>query len=456
VEDRVKTAFELSNFAVMPFWALMILAPRARFTARALSSPWIVLPPLLAYAWAVLPVVPQLLPELAQPELESVQSLLGAPLGAFAGWAHFLAFDLFVGRFIVLDARERTLPWFVLSPLLALTLLFGPLGLLGYLILRAAVSDYAKRAYQRAWQSSPQLSVLGLLSLLTAAVCGVLQLFDARLLAGAPIWLKPIKFGVSIAIFSFTLAWLLRVIDVPTKARSRLLTVITWCTGLELVVITGQAARGVASHFNNGSGLDRSLFFVMGVAITMVTVAVARLGVYAYRTKFADAALGSAVRIGIALMVFGSCIAFIMPRPTSSQLQSMQAGEPTPQLGAHTVGAPDDSTNGLAFTRWSTEGGDLRVPHFIGLHALQLLPMLALALGRRFRDQPLLARSLTRSAGTAYFGVTFTALVQALCGQPVLSPDALTLAMLAGFLALSAAMAIAAALHKPAATPVLA
>jgi hypothetical protein len=442
-EAAVLLAFELSNLAVLPFWALMILAPKARLTARAVASPWILLPPLAVYAWAVLPALSQVLPIVARPELDSVANLLGQPLGALAGWAHFLAFDLFVGRFIVLDARERALPWFVLSPILLATLLLGPLGLLAYLVVRADVFAGAKRAWQRSWSSSKQLSVLTLLSLLTAAACVALSQVDARQLAGASVWLKPFKFGLSIAIASFTVALLLPVITLPERARGRIVALFAWLTGLELVIITGQAARGVPSHFNNATWLDRALFSVMGVAIAIVTIAMARLAVYAWRTQFSHAALGSGVRLGIVLMVLGSSVAFIMPQPTAAQLESMKSGATTLTIGSHTVGATDDSGAGMPLTRWSTAGGDLRVPHFIGLHALQLMPLIGLVLGRRFRDRPALAVALTRHAGFAYFGVVLTTLVQALRGQPVLSPDAITWAMLASVLAITTLSALA-------------
>ena len=436
-------AFELGNFAVLPFWALMILAPRARLTARAVASPWIVLPALAVYAWAVLPALSQVLPIVAQPELDSVASLLGQPLGALAGWAHFLAFDLFVGRFIVLDGQERALPWFVLSPILLATLLLGPLGLLTYLVARSSAPTAAKRLWLRSWRSSKQLSVTAVLSLLTAAACVVLSLIDARQLAGASVWLKPFKFGVSIAIASFTVALLLPAISLPERARARIVAIFAWLTGLELLIITGQAARGVPSHFNNATWLDRALFLVMGVAITIVTIAMARLAVYAWRTQFSNAALGSGVRLGLVLMVLGSCVAFLMPRPTTAQLDDLKRGAPTLLIGSHTVGAADDSGQGMPLTRWSTAGGDLRVPHFIGLHALQLMPLIGFALGRRFRDRPGLAVNLTRHAAFAYFGITLTSLVQALRGQPVLAPDAATWTMLASVLVITALSAAA-------------
>jgi uncharacterized membrane protein (DUF485 family) len=440
-------AFSISNFVVLPFWALMILAPRARLTTRVMSSPWVVVPPIFLYAWAILPALPQVLPVVAQPELDSVAALLGAPLGALAGWAHFLAFDMFVARFIVLDARERELPWYVLSPILLTTLLLGPLGLLSYLIVRA-IAGHVKRGWRLSLESSRQLSVLGLLSLLTAAACLVLMQLDPRQLMGAPLWLKPLKFGVSIAIAAFTVAFLLPAISVPERARKRLETAIAWLTGLELAIITGQAARGVPSHFNAATLLDSALFFVMGVAIAIVTLAFARLAVYAWRTQFSDAALGSGVRAGLLLVVFGSSIAFLMPRPTPDQLASMRDGAPVTMIGSHTVGAADDSGRGMPLTRWSSAGGDLRVPHFIGLHALQLLPLAGLALSRRFRQRPALAVNLTRHLGFAYFGLTLTSLVQALRGQPVLAPDALTWAMLASVVLLTATSAVATSSSK--------
>jgi len=98
-----------------------------------------VVPALLAllYAALVLPRVGALLPLLARPELGAIAALLGTPEGATIGWVHFLAFDLFVGRWAYLDSRERGLSPWAMAPVLLLILMFGPLGLLAYLALRA-------------------------------------------------------------------------------------------------------------------------------------------------------------------------------------------------------------------------------------------------------------------------------------------------------------------------------
>jgi len=133
--------FQISNLLVMPFWALMILAPRWRWTQRIVGSLWIVVPPALLYAALVLPGMGQLLPALANPSLDGIAGLLGLPSGAVIGWIHFLAFDLFVGRWAYLDSQQRGIsPWLV-SPALFFVLMFGPLGLLLYLVVRRFASQ---------------------------------------------------------------------------------------------------------------------------------------------------------------------------------------------------------------------------------------------------------------------------------------------------------------------------
>jgi hypothetical protein len=135
--------FQLSNLLVMPFWLLMILLPFWSWTKRIVSSPWIAAPAAVLYASLVLPQIGGLLAELANPQLASIAALLGSPAGATIGWVHFLAFDLFVGRWVYLDSRERGLTAWLVSPILLVVLMFGPLGLLFYLVVRALVTRQA-------------------------------------------------------------------------------------------------------------------------------------------------------------------------------------------------------------------------------------------------------------------------------------------------------------------------
>jgi ABA DEFICIENT 4-like len=132
------TLFSLAFPLAAPFWALMILAPAWSWTRRIVSSPLIVLGPLGGYAVLVLTHLPTVLPAVTDPTLAGVQALLGTPVGAAAGWAHFIAFDLFVGRWIYLDSRRRGLHPLPMALVLLVTILLAPLGLLGYLGIRLA------------------------------------------------------------------------------------------------------------------------------------------------------------------------------------------------------------------------------------------------------------------------------------------------------------------------------
>ena len=132
----METLFQLSNLLVMPFWLLMILLPHCRWSQRIMASLWTVVPAALLYTSLVVPNLFGLLGILASPSIESIATLLGTPQGATIGWVHFLAFDLFVGRWAYLDSRSHGFSAWLVSPILFFILMFGPLGLLLYLALR--------------------------------------------------------------------------------------------------------------------------------------------------------------------------------------------------------------------------------------------------------------------------------------------------------------------------------
>ncbi|MGC5053137.1 ABA4-like family protein [Micromonospora sp. DT48] len=128
--------FPLTFAVAAPFWILMILAPNWTVTHRVVRSPLIVAPAAVIYAILVLPALGEVLPAVASPTLDGVRELLGSADGAAAGWAHMIAFDLFVGRWAWLDGRRRAVPPLVMAPVLVLTILLGPLGLVAYLVVR--------------------------------------------------------------------------------------------------------------------------------------------------------------------------------------------------------------------------------------------------------------------------------------------------------------------------------
>ncbi|MEM7737852.1 MAG: ABA4-like family protein [Deinococcota bacterium] len=138
--ELLPMVFSSSSLLVMPFWALMIFAPVWRWTKRIVSSVWIIVPISLVYALLVAPDALAIFQTVSNPELASIQALLGTPAGATFAWVHFLAFDLFVGRWAYLDSRARNLsPWLV-SPILFFILMLAPLGFVLYMIVRSVLT----------------------------------------------------------------------------------------------------------------------------------------------------------------------------------------------------------------------------------------------------------------------------------------------------------------------------
>ncbi|MEH0830116.1 MULTISPECIES: hypothetical protein [Micromonospora] len=276
------------------------------------------------------------------------------------------------------------------------------------------------------WHRPLMLLVSAMAVLTVVAAVGVVA--DPRVLTGAPIWLKPLKFAISFVLYGVTLAWMLSLLPRRSRAAERAATVIVAMAVLEMAIIVGQVLRGTTSHFNGTTTLDAMLFSVMGAAITVLFAAQLVLAVVLSRRSLADRAGGYAVRLGLAVSLLGMLVAFPM-------VAQQPAGAPATISGAHSVGVPDGGP-GLPLLGWSTTGGDLRVGHFVGMHALQALPLLAILLDRFLgaRLDGLTRARLVLVGGGAYAALTLLLTGQALRGQPLLAPDALTLAA-AGVLA---------------------
>ena len=135
-----ETLFSFSSLLVMPFWLLLIFLPRWRVTERLMAGPWAAVPAALLYAVLVLPRFVEIFTAVLNPTLSSVTALLGDPTGATIAWAHFLAFDLLIGRWVYLDSRLHHLSAWLISPILFMVLMLGPIGFLLYLMVRTAVT----------------------------------------------------------------------------------------------------------------------------------------------------------------------------------------------------------------------------------------------------------------------------------------------------------------------------
>ena len=295
------------------------------------------------------------------------------------------------------------------------------------------------------WRESAPLTAIGLAMLPLLAACLAGLWLDPRSIAGAPAWLKPAKFAASIAVYSLTLAWAFRYLPRHPRVRRWVGGVSAAVFAIEFALIALQAWRGQLSHFNTSSLLDGALFSIMGAAIVLQTLSSAAVAIAFWRERFADRALGWSLRLGFCITILGASMGGLMTRPTPVQLERMGSAPPL-VVGAHTVGAPDGGA-GLPGTGWSREHGDLRVPHFFGLHALQVLPLLALGLRRGRRPEPQRVR-LVVSGAVSYGGLVALLLWQALRGQPVIAADASTLFALLAWAGASLGLAAAALVER--------
>ena len=295
---------------------------------------------------------------------------------------------------------------------------------------RGPESGGSWRLLRCALAANPALTILAVTMLITfvATLWGIFV--DHRLITGAPAWLKPAKFAISVSIYCFTFVWMLGFVE----NRPRLVRLVANVTAgsliVEMAVIVTQAARGTTSHFNQTTTLNTALWFTMGAFIVLVWVMNLLLAIALLLRRMPDRTFAWSLRLGLLISAIGMATAFFMVTPRPEQAARIAAGYGPHIVGAHSVGVGDGGP-GLPVLGWSTVGGDLRVAHFVGLHALQVLPFLGWLLTRRKGVLGLLPASdrlaLLWSAGVAYLGLVLILTWQALREQSVIHPDTKTL-----------------------------
>jgi hypothetical protein len=275
------------------------------------------------------------------------------------------------------------------------------------------------------------LTIAGLGLVLTLGGTLIGLVVDPRAITGAPTWLKPAKFALSFALYAFTLTWLLGYV----RGHPRIVRLVGGLTALGLVIemacIGVQAARGTTSHYNEATPFDALVWGLMGQLIMVIWAMNLLAAILLLRQHLPDPAWAWSLRLGLLLTLTGTAVAFTM----TSQ-------------GAHSVGVPDGGP-GLPILNWSTVGGDLRAPHFVGLHALQVMPLAGRYLTRRVpgRLGPAHRLLLVCTAAAVHLGTVLLLLWQALRGQPVIAPDAATLAAFGGLFGGAALVVGATLLH---------
>jgi hypothetical protein len=237
---------------------------------------------------------------------------------------------------------------------------------------------------------------------------------DGRALAnGEGVWLKPIRFSLAFAVHAATLAWLAHLTareaagDRLFAASARLQIAVMV---MELGCIGLQAGRGVASHFNYETPFDRAVFTVMGLGTAGLFVGFLLIMAGLMRSpRPVLAAWATGIAMGFASL--GGLTGVAMVMPTAEQAALLDAGLRPGVIGNHLVGVAAGGK--VPFFHWDLIAGDWRVPHFLGLHAMQALPFVAW-LGERARSQGFAVLGLT----TLGYGVLFAwACLKTVSGQ---------------------------------------
>ncbi|MFF0526950.1 hypothetical protein ACFYT3_01055 [Nocardia amikacinitolerans] len=292
----------------------------------------------------------------------------------------------------------------------------------------------ARRLHRPLLWSSAAMAALVLFSLGGMIV-------DDRTLLGESVWLKTFKFGVAFAVYEITLAWLLSLPHKGSRATWWLGTVFAVTGVLDVGFIVVQAARGTFSHFNSSDDPVNSIGqMVFATGVPGLFFANLLIVLILSWQRLVDRPTARAVHAGLALAVVGMALGYLMGF-TGEQLVRDADGQVVELVAGHTVLPEDapaaerairDTAEGMPITHWSTIGGDLRVPHFVGLHGIQVLLLFTFLLSRLARRHGWLRPEPTRAALMAVLALTYTGVLaitfwQAMRAQPLLHPDPQTL-----------------------------
>jgi hypothetical protein len=239
------------------------------------------------------------------------------------------------------------------------------------------------------------LFYFGLVCLLLSVICIVFTKTTSTQIHGVNAWFKPFKFAVSLGLYSWTMAWYCHYLSNFNTTPFNWTVIILF--GLELLYIIFQASKGQLSHYNTSTPTYSLLYSLMGLVAAVVTLYTAYVGLLFFTRSFPD--LPSyyvwSIRLGILIFVVFSFEGGLM----GSRMN-------------HSVGAINDNSN-MWLIGWSKTVGDLRVAHFIGMHALQLLPLLSFYIFKNTKATIIIS--------ILYGLLAVSTLVQALNGKPLIT-----------------------------------
>jgi hypothetical protein len=255
--------------------------------------------------------------------------------------------------------------------------------------LAVALRLRARRLPAELWARERRLALFGALLLVLLLPMAIASGLDERVLRGANLWLKPMKFSLAIAVLAFTTAWFVGHLR-PERRATHSVDAIVWLLiasgSFELGYITLQAALGQGSHYNVGDPLHATMYTLMGLGALVLTATQPMLAWQLHR--HGDRSRPAPLRLAV---ILGLVLTFVFGAGVGGLLGGLQ---------------PPDGP-GLPLLGWSPAGGDLRPAHFVGIHAGQALPLVGFAA---------VALALRRATAvvwisTALYALVFAALV---------------------------------------------
>lgn len=247
--------------------------------------------------------------------------------------------------------------------------------------------------------SARQLWLLSGIAVAMMALGLIWGVFDTRIYQDALVWLKPFKFALSLAVYFATLALVVQRMSQDSRLLRVTVGVVAAAFWFEMIYIAMQAAQGQGSHYNTGDLYHGVMYGLMGLGAVSLVVGVAIIGLQVLRDK--GARLSEHMRWGIGI---GFILSTVLTLITAATLSSMSG---------HFVGASGGAV--IPLLGWSASVGDLRPSHFVALHAMQAIPLLALwSEGRKS------ARAWVIGGAATYASVTMGLYVQALMGLPMI------------------------------------
>ena len=234
----------------------------------------------------------------------------------------------------------------------------------------------------------------GLICLILSLIFIILTKISNTQVFNVNAWYKPFKFAFSTFLFVWAMAWYCYYL--PNFNIKLFNWSVIILLGFEIFYIAFQASKGQLSHYNISTPIYSALYSIMAIAASLVTLYTAYVGILFFTNSFPDLPNYYlwAIRLGIIIFVIFSFEGFAM----GSRLN-------------HSVGAVNDNSNWFIIG-WSKTVGDLRVSHFIGMHALQFLPILSYYILKNTK--------LTIGLSIVYGILALLTLIQALQGKPLI------------------------------------